>query len=169
MKLFRIWVLATLPLALMACDDDGLDEGPLDREPEVEEVMDDAAPPVTVVDPAPMAVATAQTFPMMALAGSGVAGQATLMPRDNQTEITVRLTGLPAGDRPGHIHTGTCDNVGSVETPLATITPGADGAGTMTATVLQSADMLMHEPRVIAYHGSSGAPIVCGAIPTMAM
>lgn len=181
MKLKQLWMLAALPLALAACeDDDALDEGPLGREPDIGEVVDVAPPAAVVVDPAAptgdlpvMDTSQVQMVSFVPLNNSGVTGQAVLTPRERQTQVMVRLMNLPAGAHAGHIHNGTCENIGSVVVPLQEIAPGSDGTGTMTTTVAYATMVLMHDPHVIAYHKDGGEQhgptIVCGAIPRMSM
>jgi hypothetical protein len=113
------------------------------------------------------------TVAMRPVGGSGVTGEATLTEAGQQTQVMVRLMGSQAGaTHQGHIHQGTCDNVGSVVAPLQPITVDGQGTGTSTSTV----DVAMHAAadgqHLIAYHaagGDPGPPAVCGEIPAHMM
>jgi hypothetical protein len=79
--------------------------------------------------------------------------------------VMVRLTGGQAGQKSGHIHTGTCDNIGPVAFPLEPV--NAQQGGTSTSTINATAEQLMDGQHVIAYHeagGNPGRPVTCGEI-----
>lgn len=173
MRLSKFGLILALPFALIACE--------AEEEP-VEEVGVGAEAPVVVPPAEPAAVPAAPAGPdlgaptinLQSMNNSGVTGTATLTPLDGQTRVRVELVGASEGPHMGHIHQGTCDNLGSVMAPLEevnVVTPG--GPADMTTEVRFGADAIMDGNHVIAYH-QSGAPdhgpsIACGAIPQRAM
>lgn len=56
---------------------------------------------------------------------SGETGTATLTANGDQTVVDVSIAGAPSDiDQPIHIHAGSCENLGGVEYPLASVTGG---------------------------------------------
>lgn len=103
-----------------------------------------------------------------AVNNSGVSGNVELTPEGNQTRVMVNLVGAPSGEHKGHIHEGTCANLGTVVQPLEDI----DASGSSTTTVNIPAATVMNGQHVIAYHvagGDPGQPIACADIPSKAM
>jgi hypothetical protein len=115
----------------------------------------------------------ASTITLQPVAGSGVSGEATLTEMGQQTQVMVRLMGSqPNATHQGHIHSGTCDNIGSVVAPLQPVQVDGQGSGTSTSTVNVSIHDASDGRHVVAYHeagGSPGAPAVCGEIPAHTM
>ncbi|CAN5640065.1 hypothetical protein BH23GEM6_BH23GEM6_14640 [soil metagenome] len=113
------------------------------------------------------------TVAMRAVGGSGLSGEATLTEAGQQAQVMVRLMGSRAGaTHQGHIHQGTCDNLGSVVAPLQPVTVDAQGTGTSTSTVDVAIHAAADGQHLIAYHvagGDPGAPVVCGEIPAHMM
>jgi hypothetical protein len=104
------------------------------------------------------------------LQDSGVAGEVTVTPQGNETQVMVRLTGgTPGGNHPGHVHSGTCANIGGVVQALQPISTDGTGTGTMTTTVGIPPMTLMNGQHVIVYHGDGGRPVTCGEVPAHAM
>lgn len=101
--------------------------------------------------------------------GSGVTGDYSLEATDSQTRVTVNLEGLdPNTSHVGHIHSGTCANLGDVVVPLSTITGDNDGIGSMTTTINLSLSDIQGENHAISYHEGSSLPsptISCADIP----
>jgi hypothetical protein len=170
----HLWVLCALPLALAACGggDEGGAEGAADTTAAVP--ADGGAMATT---PAPMpadsAMAGQSAAPsavqMMALNNSGVSGQTQVMAHgEGETMVTVTLQGQGTGTHPGHIHSGTCDNLGPVVAPLESVTM-ANGTGTSTSTVKVPLATVMNGQHVVNFHAGAGenpmAPVVCGPIP----
>lgn len=172
MKSSKAWLGLPLALFLAACGGDTEQIEDTDLTQGTAEVTPPATEPGMA---APMGGATMaaapQTASFQALQDSGVTGEATLTPRDQQVEVMVRLTGAPgAGEHPGHIHSGTCDNIGGVVQPLDPITTDATGSGTMTTTVDLPPMTVMNGQHVISYHAAGGGPpITCAQIPMHAM
>lgn len=176
MNATRLWYLAALPLALAACGggDEGTEEGAGDATVATADSATMAAPPPAAA-PAPMAgdsmgaqMAGGSTVPMMALNNSGVTGQAQIAEHAaGETMITVTLTGPGSGTHPGHIHSGTCENLGAVVVPLQSVTL-ANGTGTSTSTAKVPLATVMNGQHVVNFHAGSGenpmAPVVCGPI-----
>jgi hypothetical protein len=169
MKATRLWVLAALPFALVACG--GGDEAAEETaETSATTSMDSA-----VTTPMPMDSGMTGTTPMgnavtmNAVGTSGVTGQATFMEHgQGQTMVTVNLTAQGNSTHSGHIHTGTCDAPGSVVVPLQDVTL-ANGTGSSSSTIEVPLATVMNGQHIVAYHAgsgeSAGAPVVCGQIP----
>lgn len=121
--------------------------------------------------PQPMApVAMSETAQVQALGDSGLSGETTITDRGTQTEVMVSLTDAPASaTMPGHIHSGSCDNVGGVVIPLEEISIDESGSGMMTATVDVAPMTAMNGQHIVVYHGEGGTPAACAAIPAHTM
>ena len=172
----KLWVLGALPLMLAGCGG-----GEAEQEGVEPVVIDPATAPTAAPSTAPMdagmEAGTAQMgdqVQMTPVSNSGVSGEGMISEAGQQTQVMVRLTGLqPNSGHAGHIHQGTCDNMGSAVVPLQDITAGADGAGTMTTTVSVPMMTVMNGQHLIAYHQDAGQnhgpTIVCGNIPSHSM
>lgn len=158
MRTVRSWTLAALPLLLAACGGGG-------ERTAGGEAADTAGVAASApADPAAGRAPVGTTFALNALNDSGAAGEATVSDAGGPLQVMVRLTGAPAGDRPGHIHTGTCDDLGPVVEPLQPVTVGADGTGTSTSTLTTDMNTLMAGQYLVSYHGEGGTPIACGQL-----
>lgn len=166
MRLSQAWIALAVVVVLTACADE-------DRPQEVVSDSSVAGPwaePDLVGDPAAMAPMGGMVAQMNPIEGSGVGGEITITDRANQTEVMVRLTGTaPSGSHPGHIHSGTCENIGGVVQALEPIIADNTGTGTMTTTVNIPPMTLMSGNHVVVYHGDGGSPITCAAIPAHVM
>jgi hypothetical protein len=159
MKASRAWIALPLFLYFAAC---GEEQRPAD-DPFVDGVGADGGP-LTTPPAAPMDMD--QRAQMQALQGSGVGGEVTVREMGNQTQVMVRLTGGTANaTHPGHIHSGTCQNIGAVVQALEPITADASGAGTMTSTLDLPPATVMNGQHIVVYHGEGGNPVACAAIP----
>lgn len=172
MKPTRLWVLAALPLALAACGggDEEAAGGGADSVGTALPSADSGATTVapTTTDTSMAAQPMAGTVALNAVGGSGVTGQASFMEHGAaQTMVTVNLAGQGSGTHAGHIHTGTCDNIGPPVAPLQPVTL-ANGTGTATSTVEIALATVMNGQHLVSYHQSSGdnpgPPIACGQI-----
>lgn len=177
MKATRYWALAALPLALAACGG-GDEETAAGGAADTTSVMASGDSGTTSAVPAaPMpgdsgmsgAQAMAAAVTMNAVGGSGVTGQASFMAHGtNETMVTVNLTAQGSTTHAGHIHQGTCDNIGSVVAPLQPVTL-ANGTGSSNSTVPVALGTVMNGQHVVSYHQNAGdnpgAPVVCGQIP----
>ena len=173
MKITGTWMLAAIPLALAACGGGG-DEGAAKTESDSVTSTTVAPPPGGDTTPAPMAdsahtSASNPTVQLAQLGNSGISGQAQFMEHGpGQTMVTVTLTGPGSGAHPGHIHAGTCDNLGAVVAPLQAV-ERANGNGTSTSTVEVPLATVMNGQHVVNYHAGTGAnpmaPVACGQIP----
>ena len=170
MKRSALWLGLPVAVILAACAGEAADDE--FELPETTELSPGAEQP-GMPEPAPPmepATAMAETAQLEALEGSGVTGDVSVTDRGAQTEVTVRLTGTPANStHPGHIHSGTCEEIGSVVQPLQEISTDASGAGTMTATVDVAPMTAMDGQHIVVYHGEGGTPVTCAAIPTHTM
>lgn len=164
-----LWFALAVPVALVACE----------RRTETNVSTTDTTmtttqtETTTMATPAPAPSGGEMRATFEPLNNSGVRGEATFMAKGDSTQITVRLTGAPAGGtHQGHIHRGTCQNIGDVVAALDPITIGSDGTGTMTKTVPIPIATVMNGQHVIAYHEAGGNPgkwVTCAAIPQHSM
>ncbi len=167
----RLWVLPALALAVAACGGEGGAEGAGDTATAAVSPAPSATTPPTTPAESTMTGQSSATTPvqMTALNNSGVTGQAQIMEHGAaETMVTVTLQGQGSGTHPGHIHSGTCDNLGPAVVPLESVAM-AGGTGTSTSTVKVSMGTVMNGQHVVNYHAGSGenpmAPVSCGAIP----
>jgi hypothetical protein len=129
-----------------------------------------ATPPTTAAESTMTGQSSATTpVQMAALNNSGVTGQAQIMEHGAaETMVTVTLQGQGSTTHPGHIHSGTCDQLGPVVAPLESVAM-ASGTGTSTSTVKVSMGTVMNGQHVVNFHAGAGenpmAPVACGAIP----
>ena len=171
MKATRMWIASALVLA--ACGGGGDDAQPEAAGDSVTSTTV-APPPGGDTTPAAMGDTSHQsasnpTVQMAQLGNSGISGQAQLMAHGpNQTMVTVTLTGPGSGAHPGHIHAGTCENLGAVVAPLQSV-ERANGNGTSTSTVDVPLATVMNGQHVVNYHAGTGdnpmAPVACAQIP----
>lgn len=168
MKLSRSFGLLALPLVVAACGG-GEGENGEDQTAIGDSATMSAAPADTTTaawgDTADGHGAALMTVQLATVQNSGVSGEATLTEQGGEVQVSVRLTGLKGtGAHPGHVHQGTCDNLGSVVAPLPSVTPGADGTGTATGTAAVAMNTAMNGQHVVNYHLPDGKPAACGAI-----
>lgn len=172
MRINRLLMLAVVPLVTAACAD-------ADRTGEMADSIA-AAPDVnagqslagdTLSAAAETGGGMQASVALNELQGSGVTGEATVAPghASGQTSVSVTLQAADAagGVHQGHIHQGTCDNLGGVVVPLPPVTV-TGGTGTANSSVAVDAMSVMDGGHVVAYHqagGNPGAPVVCGEIP----
>lgn len=166
MKVARAMTGVLIPLLMAAC-------APADDE--IDALDDDAVvfdEPAEMTPPAAMTGAEqmGRSFDLVALNGSGVTGTVSVTDLGAQTEVMVTLNGLAANSaHAGHIHTGTCDNLGGVVAPLQEITAGAAGTGTMTTTIAAAPATVMNGQHLVAYHQNPGEDhgpaVACAPIP----
>ena len=169
MNASRSWMLYALPLALAACG--GGAEAGAEGEADTTAVVVPAAPAPAAPAEGAMAgpAAPAPGVQMTALNNSGVTGTAQVMAHgEGESMVTVTLQGPGSGTHPGHVHSGTCDNLGPVVVPLESVTM-ASGTGTSTSTLKVPMATVMNGQHVVNFHAGSGdnpmAPVSCGAIP----
>ncbi|MBW3655679.1 MAG: hypothetical protein KY444_06205 [Gemmatimonadetes bacterium] len=172
MKTYRFAIPFAL-VALAACGGGG-DEGAAPATTDTVASTTAAPPPGGDTTPAAMAdsahdSASNPTVQMAQRGNSGISGQAQFMDHGaGQTMVTVTLTGPGSGTHPGHIHSGTCDNLGPVVMPLQAV-ERANGNGTSTSTVEVPIATVMNGQHVVNYHAGTGAnpmaPVSCGQIP----
>ena len=166
MKAAKVMTMALVPLVLAACaaPDDEID--PLEEDAVVFDEPAEMTPPAAVAG----AMGMSESADLMPLNDSGVSGTVSLSDLGGQTEVMVTLNGLVANsEHAGHIHTGSCDNIGPVVEPLQDITAGAAGTGTMTITVSAAPSAVMNGQHLVAYHETAGdnhgPPVACAVIP----
>jgi len=164
MRTAKLWVLMGLPFVLVACG--GEEGGEEASEADTVATVDSAAPAGGMaMDTAGAAAGMASTVALSPLNNSGISGEANVSEQAGQTQVMVRLTGSqPNAVHKGHIHSGTCENLGGVVAPLQDVTIGADGSGTSTSTVSQPMMNLANGQHVVNYHLPDGKPAACGVI-----
>jgi hypothetical protein len=166
MRLPRRWLGLPLAALLAACPQERTETDTVFLDDPMTPGQEGVAPAPTMT-PEPMAMS--ESAQLQELQGSGIGGDVVVTARGAQTEVTVRLTNAPPNSTlPGHIHSGTCQNIGGVVQGLEPITTDATGAGTMTATASVQPMTAMDGQHIIVYH-SAGAPATCAAIPAHAM
>jgi hypothetical protein len=160
-------------VALAACGGGG-DEGQAPASSDT--VASTTAAPPAGGDTMPAAMAdsahTSASNPTVQLAqigNSGISGTAQFMEHGpGQTMVTVTLTGPGSGAHPGHIHAGTCENLGAVVAPLQTV-ERANGNGTSNKTIEVPIATVMNGQHVVNFHAGAGdnpmAPVACAQIP----
>jgi hypothetical protein len=108
-----------------------------------------------------------QTVAFTPVGAGGHTGDVMVHPSGDQTQIMVRLSGPQSGTHQGHIHSGTCDNIGSVVQPLEPVDVPQGAQGTSNSTVNIPPATVMNGQHIVVYHtagGSPGAPVACAAI-----
>lgn len=164
------WTLLALPLVLAACgggEEEGANMELADTLGVAETNAGTGAGMAT--DTGAMAggsTGMSVTVTINPVGGSGVSGQASMTPGTSDTQVQITLNGLqPNSTHAGHIHQGTCANLGSVVVPLPEITADANGTATATGSVAVQTSTLHSGQHVVSYHESGGpAPIACGEI-----
>jgi hypothetical protein len=168
--------LIAIPLALaaLAACGGGGDEGQAPATSDTVSSTTAAPPPGGDTTPPAMAdtahsSASNPTVQLAQLGSSGITGTAQLMEHGaGQTMVTVTLSGPGSGAHPGHIHSGTCENLGAVVAPLQAV-ERANGNGTSTSTVEVPLATVMNGQHVVNYHAGTGAnpmaPVACAQIP----
>ena len=179
MKARSLWVLACATLALAACNSDrgGASEDSATADSAAVGAPGDTAS-ATATSPLPaaqennqanQAAASQQQVPLEALGGSGITGNAALVPAGGGYQVILTLGGgRSGGAHAAHVHTGTCDNLGGVVAPLQPVTTDASGGGSSTSVVNVPPATLLNGQHVISVHeagGNPGSPVACGAIP----
>lgn len=106
----------------------------------------------------------ALTLTLAEQAGSGQSGTATLTADgDERTRVVVELSNPPGPAQPSHVHSGTCDDIGSVVQPLESVEGGnAESVVPMSLKELQSGDLIVHAHKSEA---ESKVSVACAEIP----
>jgi len=158
MRLHRGWLGVPVVLVLTSCggDDGGMQASPADQ----------VQAPIAVTPPVMTPGTLIQTTQLTPLSSSGVRGEVVVRDRDEfTTEVTVRLSGASANaPHAGHLHSGTCNEIGPVVQPLEAITPASDGRGEVTFTLQRAPMTLLDGLHIAVYHDPAGAPAACGLI-----
>ena len=164
MRVSTLSLLAGVSLALTACGEAGEAEPALEGEAPVVVAPTAAPTDAGMMDPAADA-AGMRTIAFTSVGSPEHRGEVMLHPMGGQTEITVRLSGPQSGTHQGHIHSGTCDNLGPPVQPLEPVEVPQSGQGTSTTTVNIPPATVMNGEHLVAYHDAGGAPVVCAEIP----
>ncbi len=107
----------------------------------------------------------ALTVTLSPASDSRVSGTAMLLPRGNETQVLISVTGEPAGaSEPAHIHTGQCGpGLGGIAYPLHNVENGRS-----TSTVNVPLSSIADGHHAINLHESAsnlGRTVACGNIP----
>ena len=96
---------------------------------------------------------------------SGIQGSATIRHSADTVHVTIRLSGLTAGNSyPAHLHEGTCQGGGGVAAGLTSV-KAADGSGS-SETRIPAADLSMDASYFVQAHLPDGTPAACGDLPS---
>jgi hypothetical protein len=106
----------------------------------------------------------ALTLTLAEQAGSGQSGTATLTADgDERTRVVVELSNPPGPAQPSHVHSGTCDDIGSVVQPLESVEGGnAESVVPMSLKELQRGGLIVHAHKSEA---ESKVSVACAEIP----
>lgn len=101
--------------------------------------------------------------------GSQTQGRALLVAEGRDTRVTAWLSGPQAMGARGHVHRGSCAEIGEIVVPLPAITEQPDGSLSGSAVVAMSLPELVEGDFVIAFRpvqkeGVMEIPISCGEI-----
>jgi Fe-S cluster biogenesis protein NfuA len=154
--------LAAMALLLASC---GGEDASVGSAPAGAPVMTASTSPGT----APATVE--QTTALTALGASGVGGEVTVRDLDEMTtEVVVRLEGASGGGSyAGHLHSGSCEQIGPVVQPLAPVNTAADGTGAVVVSLDRAPMTLLDGLHIVVYHGPGGTPVTCGMIGAYTM
>lgn len=158
MKAIRAAAALLIPLAVVACSQQGGEQAAMEGEQAADQQMAAAtgqeAPAATEVE-------------LSAKNDSGITGTATLTARGDSLAVDLSLSGLTEGDSyAAHLHEGTCEAGGGVVVGLAAVTGQADGTGSSTKSIARSA-MAPGQSYFIQAHQPDGTPAACGDVPAM--
>lgn len=102
------------------------------------------------------------TIDLMELNDSGITGAAAFVEEGGNVGVGVALTGS-TGVHPGHIHSGTCDDLGAVVYPLTNVEGGISSTLVEGVTI----EDLLAEPHAVNLHMSAQdieTYVACGDI-----
>lgn len=169
MKFSRTMGLALAVALLSACAEEADDTDALEMDAQSADTLAPAGAGDMMGDEAMAGMQT--TVMLNELEGSGVAGEAMISQGTSagqtSVRVTLNVTGNGSGVHQGHIHQGTCADIGGVAFPLEPVTTSG-GTGTATATVDADLMSIMDGGHVVVYHQADqqpGSPAVCGEIP----
>lgn len=95
---------------------------------------------------------------------SGITGTVSADHDDEETTVTVELSGLEPGVvYPVHIHSGRCSAGGPVAAPLGRVTARGDSTGRLNARVTHA--QMGDDPAFVQAHDASGAAVSCADLP----
>lgn len=169
MRISRTLGLALAVALLSACAEDADDTDALTTDGQVADTLSPAGPGEMMGGETMDGMQT--TVVLNELEGSGVAGEAMISQGasagQTTVEVTLNVADNGSGEHQGHIHQGTCTEIGSVAFPLEPVTT-TGGTGTATSTVDADLMSIMDGGHIVIYHQADqqpGSPAVCGEIP----
>jgi hypothetical protein len=105
----------------------------------------------------------ALTLTLSEQTGSGQSGTAMLTADGDRTRVVVELSNPPAAAQPSHVHSGSCDDIGSVVAPLESVEGGnAESVVPMSLKELQRGGLIVHAHKSEA---ESKVSVACAEIP----
>lgn len=155
MRAIRTAAALLVPLAMVACGEQGGDQPAMDQEqaPADRQAMQDTARGQG---------GAAMNVALSSKNDSGITGTARILPRGDSLAVKVSLSGLTQGDSyAAHLHNGTCQSGGGVAVGLNPVTGLADGTGTSTKRVAM-ASLASGQGYFIQAHLPDGTPAACG-------
>lgn len=154
MKAIRATAAFLVPLAMVACAEQGGDQAAMDGE---EAAADRQATEVQA--------GQATTVPLAPKNDSGITGTARITPRGDSLAVQVNLSGLTEGESyAAHVHEGSCESGGGVAVGLNAVTGRADGTGTSTKRIA-AATLQSGQGYYVQAHLPGGTPAACGDMP----
>lgn len=155
MRAIRTTAALLVPLAWVACAEQGGDQAAMDGE-------EAAADRQAMEDPAGQ---QATTVPLGPKTDTGITGTARITPRGDSLAVQVSLSGLTEGESyAAHVHEGSCESGGGVAVGLNAVTGQADGTGSSTATIA-AATLESGQGYFVQAHLPDGTPAACGDMP----
>lgn len=174
MTTLRWWTVLLLPLAACVRGADDPDaEVPAAQPParaaDVAAPGGEPGPEAAQPDGAQVAAGEVRLV-LRPLNGSSLEGRGQLIPVVNDTRVTVLLTGAHQAVHQGHIHRGSCEDIGEPVAPLQPVTTvaGPEASRWVSSTVDIPLFSLLRDSYVVVYQaagGNPGAPAACGHIP----
>lgn len=158
MKAIRAAAALLVPLAVVACAEQGGDDAAMDG-------GNTGADQQMMADTAAQQGMAGTEVALSSKNDSGITGTAVLSPQGDSLTVELSLSGLTEGESyAAHVHQGTCDSGGGVAVGLNAVTGQADGTGSSTATIESLAS---GQSYFIQAHLPDGTPAACGDVPTM--
>lgn len=155
MKAIRRTAALLVPLAMVACAEQGGDQAAMNGEEAAadRQAMEDRAGQ------------QATSVPLGSKNDSGITGTARITPQGDSLAVQVSLSGLTEGESyAAHVHEGSCESGGGVAVGLNAATGQADGTGSSTATIA-AATLQAGQGYYVQAHLPDGTPAACGDMP----
>lgn len=160
MKAIRTAAALLVPLAVVACAEQGGDQTAMDEEQQPAAQQQDMT-----ADTAGQRAAGGASFELSAKNESGITGTTRVAPQGDSLRVRLSLSGLTEGNSyAAHVHQGDCEQGGGVAVALSSVSGQADGTGSSTSTVARSA-LQSGQSYFVQAHMPDGTPAACGDVP----